>query len=113
VVRTIYLPNDNITSINFQLESMKLQLEEQRKLFDQKDAAWEEERKVLLDAMASATARADVDQDGLRRELHKVEESLTETTKGPPPTSLRLICLRTSLPAPRHSAVGAAAEGGQ
>eukprot|EP00164_Ancoracysta_twista_P025250 GFYU01048353.1.p1 GENE.GFYU01048353.1~~GFYU01048353.1.p1 ORF type:complete len:456 (+),score=155.02 GFYU01048353.1:67-1368(+) len=81
VLRTIYLPNEQLDNCYLTIESLQAQLEEQRVVFEEKIRFLEIDRKM---AREESAARAQRDKDKiveLEDSLHQTQDTLAQNTK--------------------------------
>lgn len=82
VVRTIYLPNENIDILKQIIASLRAQLTEQHTLFEQRIQALQEDRAIREQETAEVQRKANMHMEELAKELKSVSELNKLTTRG-------------------------------
>lgn len=82
VVRTIYLPNENIDILKQIIASLRSQLTEQHTLFEQRIQALQEDRAIREQETAEVQRKANMHMQELAKELKAVNELNKMTTRG-------------------------------
>ena len=82
VVRTIYLPNENIDILKQIIASLRAQLTEQHTLFEQRIQALQEDRAIREQETAEVQRKANTHMQELAKELKAVNELNKMTTRG-------------------------------
>lgn len=82
VVRTIYLPNENIEILKQIIASLRSQLSEQHTLFEQRIQALQEDRAIREQETAEVQRRANAHIQELANELKAVNDLNKLTTRG-------------------------------
>jgi hypothetical protein len=82
VVRTIYLPNENIEILKQIIASLRSQLQEQHTLYEQRVAALQEDRAIREQEAAEVARKSNAHIDELAKELKAVNDLNKMTTRG-------------------------------
>jgi chromosome segregation ATPase len=81
VVRTIYLPNENIEILKQIIASLRAQLTEQHTLYEQRIQALQEDRSIREQEATEVQRKANQHMDELAKELKAVNELNKMTTR--------------------------------